>query len=87
MNKQLDLKKTEFWVAILGMIGMIATAVLEANIIAESSVVWVVLGILATAGTYIGGRSHVKAAEAKAAPIYKSNESASIRTGQPEIDG
>jgi len=82
------LRKTEFWVALAGIAGAVATAVLESGLLPAASVVAVVLGIVVIAATYIAGRSWEKAARAGRRPnvVFSPEDNSlarSIRTRPP----
>lgn len=82
-RKRVDLSKTELWVAIAGLIAVVSTAVLQSGLILQGTAAYGIIGIVVTVATYIGGRSWVKAAEAKAkAPqfTYQADERAALKT-------
>jgi hypothetical protein len=84
----MDEKKTELWVAVAGVIGTTATALLGAGIIPDGSVVAVIVGVVATVCAYIAQRGFVKGKKLEnltAAGIsYRADDAKSIRTQAPQ---
>lgn len=76
------MRKTEFWLAALGVVGSILAVVMESSLLTAGTVPYVIIGGVATVISYITGRSYVKGAEARA--IQSANEKFSLRT---TIDG
>ena len=85
------MSKTEFWVAIAGIIAAVGTAILDAGILASSSTVAAIIGVAVIAATYIAGRSWEKAKRAGRQPnlvLSQGQESSfarSIRTEPPGV--
>jgi hypothetical protein len=83
----MDLKKTEFWIALVGMLGSMATAIIGTGLISDQSILGGIIGLVAVTCTYIGGRSWAKAAAANSATApatpYHALESATAITSLP----
>ena len=86
------LGKTEFWVALAGIVATIGTATMQSGLLAPVPTAAAVVGIVVITATYIAGRSWEKAARAGRRPnVVFSPEheppprGRSIRTMPPDM--
>lgn len=89
------LGKTEFWVSIAGMAGVVSASLIDSGLISSGTIIYVVLGIVCIVASYVTGRSYVKATQAKHGAVkqpgvtfevmHPADESISITTGTPGV--
>ena len=84
------MKKTEFWVALAGIVATIGTATLQSGLLAPVPTAAAVVGVVVITATYIAGRSWEKAARAGRRPNVvfspeKDNSLARARSIRTEV--
>ena len=85
------MRKSEFWVALAGIVAAVGTAVLESGLLSTGSAIATIIGVVVIAATYVAGRSWEKAAKAKRPNVVfapdstrgDSNLARSIKTSVP----